>query len=154
MEALQNITGSPKSSFKALLLSIFTCVATIVVGALGAAVTSAAGSFAATGNVTNWQQYAAAGVVGVVTFLGSGALQKDIAPVKAAIDDVLPAGLSLGALSAVPAVSNITDNVMQAGLAYLTQAATSKLQADNPELAAAVNAALSAHATQPAPAVA
>lgn len=145
MEALKNIIGSPKSSFKALLLSILTCAGSILAGVLGSAVNSAAGKFASTGNVTDWKPYAAAGIVGAVTFLGSGALRKDIEPIKTAIADALP----IPGLLASPVVNKVTNSVMQAGLTYMTQAATSKLQSADPELAAAVQQALSAHSEAP-----
>lgn len=147
MNPVQNIIGSPKSTMKALLLSIFTCVVTVIGGAVSSAVSSAANTFTTTGNITDWKPYAAAGVVGVATFLGSGALQKDIEPVKEAIAGAIPI---LPGVLAQPIVNNVTDKVMNIGLAYLNQAVTDKLGNVDPNLSGAVSQILTAH--QPAPA--
>lgn len=131
METLKNITDSPKSSFKALLLSLFTTAGTIAAGAIGSGINEAAKTYTATGNVTDWKPYAAAAIVGVGTFLGSGALRKDSEPAKAA---PLP-----------PALQPVVNVASQVGLQYLSAAAVNKLQPSDPDLANAVQQALSAH---------
>jgi hypothetical protein len=142
-EAIKNITESPKSSFKAVLLAIFAAAGTIGMHLVTVACSGAATTFAATGNVTDWKPYAIAAVVAIGTFLGGGGLRKDIEPVKEAIAEAIP---FIPAMFANPIIDKVGSTVAQAGINLMITKVNEKLGTDQPALALAITQALSAHA--------